>query len=74
MRTVCVRVFACWTILPDDQVVIFDQRVEVSLVAADVQHDGDGVGIFGGEFLRLRQQRRRYRQTQKKNSSCSGKQ
>jgi len=44
--------------VPDDQVVVFDQRVQVSLLAADVQHDGDGVGVFGRQLLRLLQQHR----------------
>ena len=48
-------------VVPDDQVVIFDQRVEVSFLAADVQRDGDGVWIFGCQLLRLLQQHRRYK-------------
>lgn len=42
--------------MPDDDVVVFDQRLEVAFLAGDVQHHGDGVGILGCHVLSLMQQ------------------
>lgn len=37
--------------VPDDQVVITDQSVQASLLAADIQHDWDCVGIPSCQLL-----------------------
>lgn len=33
--------------LPDDNVMVFDEGLEVALLAGDVQHHSDGVWIRG---------------------------
>lgn len=46
---------------PDDQVVVFEQRVQVSFLTADIHHDGDGVGVSGRQLLSLLQHHRAWR-------------
>lgn len=48
-------------VVPDDQVVITNQSVQVSLLAADVQHHWDCVGILSRQLLRLLQKRRSWK-------------
>lgn len=43
-------------IMPYDDVVVFDQRLEVAFLTGDVQHHGDGVGVFGCHIFSLIQQ------------------
>ncbi len=43
-------------IMPDDDVVVFDQILKVAFLAGDVQHHSDGVGVLGCHVLSLIQQ------------------
>ena len=40
---------------PDDHLVVLEERVQVCVLSAHVQHEGDGVGVPGRQLLGLPQ-------------------
>lgn len=48
----------CVTAVPDDQVMIFDQILQVPFLDASIQDHRDGVGVSGCQVLSLVQQNR----------------